>query len=125
MYATINTFREKVNRCADRYRAARRALSVLDPGGTWAIRLQELKPTDVQPPIRDMDKIPKRKGASNVSATRTDREATEGRRTLSWIWLTARPTSTKDGGENVAVTQAEIDRSKSQSYPFWSLDLII
>jgi hypothetical protein len=118
MYATINAFREKVNRCANRYRAARRALSVLDPGGTWAVRLQELKPTDVRPPIRDMDKLPNRKGAHGASnTTRTDREANEGRRTLSWIWLAARPTGTEDGGENVEVTQAEINESKSQSCP--------
>jgi hypothetical protein len=115
MYATISAFREKVNRCANRYRAARRALSVLDPGGTWVIRLQKLKPTDVRPPIRDMDKLPKRKSAHDASnTTRTDREANEGRRTLSWIWLAARPTGTEVRGENVEVTQAEINESKSQ-----------
>jgi hypothetical protein len=47
MFITIKTFEEKVNRCAERYRAARLVLSVLDPGGTWAVCLQELKTTDV------------------------------------------------------------------------------
>lgn len=115
MYATISAFREKVNRCANRYRAARHALSVLDPGGTWAVRLQELKSTDVRPPIRDMDKVSERKGVRNDSnTTRTDREANEGRRTLSWIWLTARSTGAEDRGENADVTQAEIDESKPE-----------
>jgi hypothetical protein len=116
MFATINTFREKVNRCADRYRAARCALSVLDPGGTWVVRLQELKPGDVQPPMRDMERVPKRKAARTVSsATGTDREAGEGRRVLSWIWLAARQMGTEShGGESVDVTQTEIDDSKSQ-----------
>jgi hypothetical protein len=115
MYATIDTFREKTNRCASRYRAAYHALSVLNPGGTWAIRFQELKPTDVRPPIRDMDKVPKRKGARNPSSsTEPDREASEGRRTLAWIWLAARSTGTEpNGGEDVNVTQTEIDESKS------------
>ena len=110
MYATIGTFREKVNRCADRYRAARRALSILDPGGTWVVDLQELNPSDIRPPIRNVDGIPKRKRARNDS---NDQEASEGRRTLSWIWLAARPTDTESGGGGKV--QAEIDESKSQN----------
>jgi hypothetical protein len=114
MYATISTFREKVNRCADRYRAARRALSILDPGGTWVVDLQELKPSDIRPPIRNVDEVPKRKRARNDSSTtRSDRETGEGRRTLSWIWLAARPTDTESGGGEKV--QAEIDESKSQN----------
>jgi hypothetical protein len=116
MFATISTFREKVNRCAERYRAARHALSVLDPGGTWVVRLQELKPADIRPPIRDMEKAPGRKRARDVSSTaRSDPEASEGRRALSWIWLAAQPTGTEyDGGEKV---QTKIDESKSQNCP--------
>ena len=119
MHATINTFREKVNRCAERYRAARHALSVLDPGGSWAVRLQDLKPTDVQPPIRDMDKVPKRK----VVRTRTDGGAGEGRRVLSWIWMAERQVCTDpQGGVGVEVTQTEINDSKSQLsiYVYWN-----
>ena len=81
MHATINTFQEKVNRCAERYHAARHVLFVLDPDGSWAVRLQDFKPTDVQPPIHDMDKVPKQK----VVCTRTDKGAGEGQRVLSWI----------------------------------------
>ena len=33
MYASIGTYREKVNRCASCYHAAHNALFVLDPGG--------------------------------------------------------------------------------------------
>jgi hypothetical protein len=110
MYATISTFREKVNRCADRYRAARRALSILDPGGTWAVRLQELKPTDVRPPMRDMEKVPK----GRKRARMTDREAGEGRRALSWIWLVAREIGTESHrAESIEVTQTDINNSRS------------
>jgi hypothetical protein len=84
MYTTISAFQEKVLRCADRYSAACHALSVLDPGGTWAVCLQELKTTDLRSPIRDMDKVPKGKGACNASSTmRTEREASEGQCALS------------------------------------------
>jgi hypothetical protein len=125
MFATIGTFREKVNRCSNRYRAARHALTVLDPGGTWAIRLQELKPTDVRPPTRDMEKVPKPKGARNISS-RTDEEASEGRRALTWIWRERRSISAEiDGGENMEVTQTEIDKSKSYNCSYWSIALTV
>ena len=121
MHVTINTFREKVIRCAERYRAAHSALSVLDPGGTWAIRLQELKPTDIRPPIRDMDKAPKPKRARNDA--RTDPEASEGRCTISWIWLASCPVATGSGGdENM---QKQIGESESQNCPRWSIKLIV
>jgi hypothetical protein len=114
MYASISTYREKVNRCASRYRAARDALSVLDPGGTWATRLQELKSTDIRPPIRDMEKIPKPKGVRRAhNTTRKDPEASEGRRALSWIWLAAQPQGAESGGDDVESGQSEIDESKS------------
>ena len=63
MYSTIGTYREKVNRCSNRYRAAYCALSTLDPGGLWTTHLQELKAADVRPPICDMEKVPKAKAA--------------------------------------------------------------
>jgi hypothetical protein len=114
MYATIGAYREKVNRCATRYRAARDALSVLDPGGTWVTRLQELKSTDIRPPIRDMEKIPKPKGARRAhNTTGKDPEASEGRRALSWIWLAAQPRGAESGGDDVENAQSEIDESKS------------
>ena len=113
-YTTIDAYQQKIQRCVGCYSAARRALSILDPSGTWVVRLQELKTTDIRPPTRDMDKVPKAKSARNVSSTtRTEREESEGRRALSWIWLVARPTGTEfNGGEKV---QAEIDESKSQN----------
>ena len=97
----------------DHYSAARHALSILDPGGTWAVRLQELKTTDIRPPTRDIDRVLMGKCAHNVSSTtRTGREESEGRHALSWIWLVVWPTGTEfDGGKKV---QAEIDESMSQ-----------
>ena len=71
----ITRFRNKVNRCADRYRAARCALLVLDPNGSWTSRLRELNAGDVRAPCRD------------------EEDVSEGRRELSWIWLENNGTS--------------------------------
>jgi hypothetical protein len=88
-YATISTYQEKVNWCANCYHATYKVLSTLDPGGMWTTHLQELKSTDVRPPVRDMDKALKQKGIHTVNRTnRNDPEASEGRQVLSWIWLT-------------------------------------
>jgi hypothetical protein len=67
----ITRFRDKVNRCADRYRATYSALKLLDPNGDWVFRLLELKAADVKPPQRD-------KHSEGI---------TEGQQELSWIWL--------------------------------------
>ena len=53
---------------ADRYRAARKALSILDPNGDWERRLLPLRPEDIRGPTRQDDE-------------------SEGRRRLTWIWL--------------------------------------
>jgi len=115
VYSSISSYREKVNRCSNCYRAARHALSILDPGGTWVTRLRELKSTDIRPPVRDMDKVPKPKSKRRhvtSGMTRKDPEASEGRRALSWIWLVVQPGIAESEGENEEVVQAEIHESK-------------
>src|SRR6266849_9542046 len=89
MYASISTYREKVNRCASRYRAAHNALFVLDPGGTWTTRLQELESADIRPPIRDMEKIPKPRRARRAhnSTRRIQRRVKDGRHYHGFGWL--------------------------------------
>jgi hypothetical protein len=68
----INRFKEKTDRCADRYRAARSALLMLDPGGDWKSRLLELEKEHIKGPGRCED------------------DPSEGNRELSWIWLIRR-----------------------------------
>ena len=81
----INRFQEKMKRCADRYRAAHSAVTVLDPDGEWSSRLRPLADADIRPP---------RKG---------DDEA-EGTRELSWIWRVDRRSGLSGGH-----SQAEFD----------------
>jgi hypothetical protein len=91
----IGRFRDKVNRCADRYRAAHSALKILDPNGDWVHRLLELTAADVKPPRRD-DKDDKDK----------EKRVTEGQHILSWIWIVQR------GDSAVEASEEEIGDSK-------------
>jgi hypothetical protein len=66
----INRFKDKIFHCAERYRAARKALLQLDPTGSWITRLCELKTEDIRAPGKEDDEH-------------------EGDRSVSWIWLTS------------------------------------
>ena len=76
-WSLITRFKDKIDRCANRYRAAHQALVELDPEGDWSKRLRKLKLEHVKGPCRDED------------------EKSEGRRELSWIWI-GRPQSERD-----------------------------
>jgi hypothetical protein len=70
----ISRFRDKINRCSERYRAARLALLKLDPTGSWISRFKVLSPEDIRAPGRQDDD------------DGNDRES-EGRREIPWIWM--------------------------------------
>ena len=71
MLGLYKRFNNKTDCAAQKYRVAWRALSTLDPGGSWAERLKELKAKDVSGPGRDPD----------------DSTASNSRYQPSWIWL--------------------------------------
>jgi hypothetical protein len=73
-------FDKKTKRFAEKYRTAWQALHVLDPNGSWAIRLKELKDGDIRGPGRDAN-----------DAT------TSSRYEPSWIWLVQRGGDTESG----------------------------
>jgi hypothetical protein len=83
-------FATKTDRCAARYRAAYAALMLLDLGGEWTLRLKPLADKDICSPHRQED------------------DPTEGKRELSWIWLTPNA----GGHPNGQVTEDEISDSK-------------
>ncbi|KAI9069574.1 hypothetical protein FKP32DRAFT_1559434, partial [Trametes sanguinea] len=66
--ALFTKFQRKQSRSADRYRAAYRALSALDPGGEWKRVFRELLDKDLTGPGQDDDSLG------------------EGYREISWIW---------------------------------------
>lgn len=87
MRALFKRFNNKTMRVADRYRAARSSLEVLDPEGSWRARLQVLRPEDIRGPGRDEHDQNRRS------------KMTEKRREQSWIWLVPRIETAADIGE--------------------------
>ena len=90
----ISRFQDKVQRCAERYRAARLALTRLDPTESWSERFLELKPEHVKGPGRGKD------------------DESEGRRELSWIWMV----KANSWDVDVGASEEEIGDSKYNSF---------
>lgn len=79
---------QKIERAAQKYRTARRALLVLDPDGVWKESLKELKREDLRGPGKDPE----------------DTKTTNGRFEPSWIWL-------QRGGNTSTQTEEEFTES--------------
>ena len=96
-----NRMMNKIDRSANRYIAARRALLSLDPtGGDWKERLQELdKKKDIRGPGRDPDD-----------------PTSKGRYEISWIWSVSRPiNNTADESEEVLNTSLRPEWTKAKA----------
>ncbi|TDL19767.1 hypothetical protein BD410DRAFT_751691, partial [Rickenella mellea] len=77
----IARFDERIQRMAERYRAARAALISLDHPGDWSERFKALDPTDIQGPRQEDDAI-----VEFPKPLPQNHWVSEGRRTPSWIW---------------------------------------
>jgi len=53
MISLYKRFSNKTDRAAERYKSAWRALSVLDPGGSWSTQFWELRKEHISGPGRD------------------------------------------------------------------------
>jgi hypothetical protein len=87
----INRFKDKIFHCAECYRAARTALLLLDPTGSWITRLRELKAEDLRAPGKEDDEH-------------------EGDRSVSWIWLISQC-------DHDSADDAQVDECMQFSYP--------
>jgi len=114
MISLYNRFENKTKRAAEKYRSAWRALSVLDPNGSWSMRLKDLKKEDISGPGKDPD----------------DTSTTNSRYQLSWIWLIPQV----GGPRNVETTIGEdefngtmqVEWSKSRArMQRWNEELLI
>lgn len=72
MVTLYKCFDNKTKRAAQKYRVAWRALSILDPNGSWSSRLKELKEEDIRGPGKDLN------------------DPSTSRYVPSWIWLVPR-----------------------------------
>ena len=88
-------FNNKTDRAAQKYCVAWRALSVLDPSGSWSHRLKELKPKDVSGPGRDPD----------------DSTTSNSRYELSWIWLVQHATQSSPSQSEMHIGEEEFNQS--------------
>jgi len=71
MISLYKCFSNKTDRAAEKYKSAWRALSVLNPGGSWSTRFRELKKEHISGPGRDPE----------------DALTTNSHYEPSWIWL--------------------------------------
>lgn len=84
MYVRLQT---KVKLSAERYRAAYKALSILDPDGLWSHRLRPLLPEDIRGPGQDEDTILDAALSEKEKKRRADRRGPrQGFYEVSWIW---------------------------------------
>lgn len=94
--ALISRFKNKINRCADRYRAARNALKSLDPTAGWTMRFLELQPDDIRGPEK------------------SDEDESERQRELSWIWLVQHDENVED--PRADATEEEINTGEVSKF---------
>src|ERR1700734_707608 len=79
-------FGNKIERVAQRYRAAYKALESVDPNGSWRSRFRVLHPEDIRGPGReDFDRL-------------NNRPVSEQQQEQSWIWLVPRIETASDIG---------------------------
>jgi hypothetical protein len=80
MITLYKSFENKTKRAAEEYRNAWRALRILDPNGSWSVRLKELKDQDIRGPGKDAD----------------DTTTSNSRYETSWIWLVSGTVNSDD-----------------------------
>ena len=100
-------FENKTKRAAEEYRTAWRALRILDPNGSWSIRLKELKDEDIRGPGKDAD----------------DRMISNSRYEMSWIWLVPGTANSDDKEFNDSM---RVEWAKSRARMMrWKEELLI
>lgn len=84
---------EKTQLFAARYRAARNALTLLDPSGSWQDTILPLLNKDIRGPQRNED------------------DKSEGHRELSWIWTRRDQFSVEAGADEFITEEGEVIQS--------------
>lgn len=106
MVMLYKRFDNKVQRAAQEYRTGWHALRVLDPNGSWSLRLRELKDKDISGPGKDPDDT-----------------SSNSRYVPSWIWLIPRvsESSEEEFNESMRVEWAKARASKMR----WNEELLL
>ena len=111
MVSLYKRFDNKTDRAAEKYRSAWRALSVLDPNGSWSMRFKELKKEDISGPGKEPN----------------DMTTSNSRFQLSWIWLVPRISSVETTiGEEEFNGTMQVEWSKARArMERWKEELLI
>lgn len=111
MLTLYKRFDDKTKRAVEEYRAAWRALRILDPDGWWSIRLKELKDQDVRGPGKDPN----------------DTSTSNSRYEPSWIWLVPRATGLNgETGEDEFNESMRVEWAKARARMMrWREELLI
>lgn len=91
MITLYKRFDNKTQRAAEKYRSAWRALRILDPNGSWSMRLKELRREHVSGPGRE---------PNDISNSRYE---------PSWIWLMPRVNGL--AGNEMTIAEAEFNET--------------
>lgn len=112
MITLYKRFNKKTERAAEKYRSAWRALSVLDPNGSWSTRFKELKKEHISGPGKD------------------PHDTSNSRYEPSWIWLVPRVVGPSNAettiGEDEFKETMRVEWSKARArMRRWSEELLI
>ena len=112
MITLYKRFNKKTERAAEKYRSAWRALSVLDPGGSWSTRFKELKKEHVSGPGKEPE------------------DTSNSRYEPSWIWLVPRVVDPSNAettiGEDEFKETMRVEWSKARArMRRWSEEVLI
>ena len=100
--ALMVKFKNKTDQAAERYIAAYTAFTALDPGGSWALRLQQLNMAkDLHLPRQEEDDGLDEEQEVQGKGTRfRGRKQSKNQRELSWIWGPSKVTSVDEVNES-------------------------
>lgn len=95
-------FKNKTDQAAERYIAAYTALTALDPGGSWALCLQQLNMAkDLHLPRQEEDDgLDEEQEVQGKGARFRGQKQSENQRELSWIWGPSKVTSVDEVNES-------------------------
>ena len=100
--ALMVKFKNKTDQAAERYIAAYTTLTALDPGGSWALHLQQLNMAkDLHLPRQEEDDgLDEEQEVQGKGARFRGRKQSENQRKLSWIWGPSKVTSVDEVNES-------------------------
>lgn len=116
----LERLKEKITRCAERYRVSRAALEKLDPTGDWQELLRPLMTSDIQGPNGSSLDDP---APAMSRKSKRLRSNGKGVRQLSWIWRVRRQVPHSNAEPDLDKCERSFFQDRFPLNPFSSTDL--